>query len=956
MSLDISQRYTKKLLNNLLSDGKEKKLKTIVFAMLAFLLPLGLLTLLFILEDFAPFGGNRSILMIDMQSQYISYLRYYKQVLLGNQSFIYTNAKIIGGDFLSLFTYYMASPFNLLLVFSPDESIPIFFLLTNILKMSFGGLNFYLLMRYKTKKNNIGYLAFSVGYALISYSLVYLSNFMWLDGVMILPLCILGMELLMSDSHHYFIYALSLAYSLITSWYIGFMIALFITMYFIFMLANKKKEDTYLKYFARFIIFSLVGGLIAACCWGAAFLHLGGTKATFAFPSSQFASPSMFFTGFLENNYQSVKELQVYFGFATMFTGVISLAFYISFFFNKAYSIRYRLSSFALMSAFFFIISYNIINTLFHGGREPTWFPARYSFILGFIVCYFGALSFAELKQLSKLVFIPLSVIPTAVLLLVIFIPNAFADKTISHYEFSLISTILYAITALIISLYPFLARFNSFSRSRLVQTGLSLVFIALSSYSVYRGSEKIVKTNINENQYQNYDVYLSDNLYQADVDVLKEYAKDEPFYRMEMLFNRPGNYNSIDNNPMFYSYAGLNHFSSSEQNDVQKYFRKIGFNFNGFFEKYEYGSTLAINSLLGLKYLIDDTNTSINYYNINNYKPLFTYREPFKEIDNITPKRDTVHYYENTLALPLAFLTNTSNYTYVNEGYRIDEKNTYWFDQFEYQNEIFKSITDDVFSIEDDKRVKKDIFHRVPMIDLNTSSTTTYTVDKAGVRHFTGKKGDRINITYQLPLEGFNQNLYFGERNNNSNLVYRMDYNLIEQNYWHAGIHSIKPNSTGEYHLMITLLNDCKDMVIGDEFYYEDISVLKEYITAIKKQSSLDIKEKKGLTSHTYEGHININKKNQTLLFTLPNEKGIEIYIDGVKLEVETRMNIFAAAKLEHYSLGEHQIAIKYVDHGFRFGLILSALGIVSLILLSIYYPKFVKKFNSRKSKQYYI
>lgn len=69
-------------------------------------------------------------MMIDMQSQYISYMRYYKSVLEGNKSMIYTLSKVFGGDFMSIFTYYLASPFNLLIVFFSYDEIPAFFLFT----------------------------------------------------------------------------------------------------------------------------------------------------------------------------------------------------------------------------------------------------------------------------------------------------------------------------------------------------------------------------------------------------------------------------------------------------------------------------------------------------------------------------------------------------------------------------------------------------------------------------------------------------------------------------------------------------------------------------------------------------------------------------------------------------------------------------------------------------------
>ena len=66
---------------------------------------------------------------------------------------------------------------------------------------------------------------------------------MWLDGVMILPLVALGLHFI-KDKNHYWLYPLAIAYSLMTSWYIGFMICVFAVIYFLYLfIVNFNKED-----------------------------------------------------------------------------------------------------------------------------------------------------------------------------------------------------------------------------------------------------------------------------------------------------------------------------------------------------------------------------------------------------------------------------------------------------------------------------------------------------------------------------------------------------------------------------------------------------------------------------------------------------------------------------------------------------------------------------------------
>ncbi|MBP5217279.1 MAG: YfhO family protein, partial [Bacilli bacterium] len=165
--------------------------REIIYLVIAFVFPLILISVLIGSSGISLFAyeGN-TMIMSDMQSQYICYLRSFRNLLLNNGSFVYTTETVFGGDYMSIFTYYLASPFNYFVVFFDEAALPLFFVWSSILKMSFAGLNFYLLVRF-SGKFSFQKLICALGYGLISYSFVYMFNFMWLDGVMILPLVVL---------------------------------------------------------------------------------------------------------------------------------------------------------------------------------------------------------------------------------------------------------------------------------------------------------------------------------------------------------------------------------------------------------------------------------------------------------------------------------------------------------------------------------------------------------------------------------------------------------------------------------------------------------------------------------------------------------------------------------------------------------------------------------------------
>ncbi len=919
--------------------------KEIVYMLLAFFIPFLILCILFKSLGFSPFKKDGlTIISFDMQSEYIAYMNYYRNILLNGGSLVYTQTKVFGGDFLSIFTFYLASPFNLLVVFFSQEGIPDFFLITSILKMSFASLNFYLFARFHYRKLSLGNILFAIGYGLCSYSMIYISNFMWLDGVMILPLIILGLFFI-QEGKHYWLYPLGVFYGLMTSWYIGFILCFFIVLFFLYLFfSDGRKWKEKKNYFLHTILLSVIGGLLASVFWFAAFLHFSGTKATQSFPNFSNLKISTFFTGFLENNYETPQAIQVYFGYASMFTGVVSLVFALRYFLNPGYTRRERIASLVFVFVMFLFVSNSILNALFHGGREPTWFPARYSFVICFLTCYLASKDYDAYEKSKWYSFLLPLVVAAVVLPLVLYTDNSLGVAKLegyTRYTFSLPSLLIYLSASILSGIPPFLKMWKKMEgKGKITEGLLTLSLLPLACYSSYRGESNILNKNVEKEQYQEMSTYQEDLELTPVFEAVKNYDASNN-YRMESTFNRPGNYNLIDNNPLFYSFSGLSHFSSNEKKIVEEYFEKLGFHYNYFFERYDGGSTLAMNSFLNLKYLIDDNSSTTN-------KPIFMKNTSSNNFFHKIDMKDTVDgytYYQNDKALSYAFLIDDDSYHYVSEGERREDGSVYYYDHFEYQNEMYKTM---ISTIVDENGEKKDIFHALPM-KIEDSSAYTYTVDSDGFYHITAKKGATIRFRFTVTEDGYNNNLYFYDKNATTAYRTYLDNRYYENHsYWHKGIRGFEDNSTHTHVLSYTLTSDIEDKLFRPFAYYEDLAILGEYLDALKESSSNDLENKSSLFSFSYQGTVNIKEgmENKTLLFTLPNERGISIYIDGKKQKVVTRMNIFAAVDFSSLSVGEHKIEIRYTDLGFAIGAVISVLAFIGLV--SFLYLDFRKKKRS--------
>ena len=110
-----------------------------------FLLPLCLMRLIYIAVGVFP-GLDGSVLVLDLNGQYVYVYEALRNFIYGDASLLYSFSRALGGEFLGIFAYYVASPFAWIVALFPKGKIleallTIFVLKTGLCGLSFG---FYL--------------------------------------------------------------------------------------------------------------------------------------------------------------------------------------------------------------------------------------------------------------------------------------------------------------------------------------------------------------------------------------------------------------------------------------------------------------------------------------------------------------------------------------------------------------------------------------------------------------------------------------------------------------------------------------------------------------------------------------------------------------------------------------------------------------------------------------------
>ncbi len=193
--------------------------------LLASVMPGVLLLSVYIALGVYPFG-QRSLLITDMSQLYVDFYSYLIDVFHGQKALFF----FLGGRFRNEYDgsglLLLSQPFSFLIAFFDKQSVTEGILLITILKTAACGLTFSIYTRKALHLRAAPNLCFSVAYSLMSYVIVYALNIMWLDGVIFLPLVLLGLHRLQDKGS---MLLLTIAYTLlfIAQFYIAYMVGIF---------------------------------------------------------------------------------------------------------------------------------------------------------------------------------------------------------------------------------------------------------------------------------------------------------------------------------------------------------------------------------------------------------------------------------------------------------------------------------------------------------------------------------------------------------------------------------------------------------------------------------------------------------------------------------------------------------------------------------------------------------
>lgn len=790
---------------------------------------------MWIFNGLGPFGG-KNMMLIDGIHQYVPFFSEYYDKLKNGGSLLYTWNVGMGGNFLSLFSYYLSSPLNLLiLLFDKTHLVDgVSLVLTMKFVLTSLFMAYFLKNKRGEKAHDLVLSALCLAYTFSAFVIGYNWCTMWMDVIMIFPLILLGFERLM-ENRDYRLYVFALFYALFCNYYMGFIVCVFLVFWF-FMYEHRSVKRFFVNGI-RFAIGSLTGAAMAAVLLIPAYFGIMNTASgnSMALPESKWYGNILII---LQKLLVAIEPLtnQTFDGGANLYCGIFVLLGAIWFLFQGKVKLWTRLR-YVLMLVFLAVSMNNeLLNYIWHAFHNQYGIPNRFSFCFIMLLILMADRAFAVMNEKKTVVYLLISAV---LLIFAIFGLYYFVDSKLPLYCY-IISLVMAMVYCVIVWLYV---------TGRIRKLTFSILFSVFAIAEILGNGIYGLADNgsvISEN-------YLKDT---DSVALLKDYMDKEAggeFYRADLLKSR------MLDEATWHNLHSIGIFGSTVPGAMVTAMGKLGF-YTGANEYLYHGSTPLTNSILNVKYAL----VRPDAYNQLGFDYVATEGE--------------VSLYENPYYLPIGFMVD-------DELLDIDMNS---WDLFVMQNSIAKLATD----------VQTDLFTKFG-IDCEVSSADadfSY-LAKLGQISYTraGSSAATISAEFTVPQD---MDLYLHCKGSNiKNITLYIDGLQMTQERHQGQIFHVGYVTAGQQIEISYLLNDGGNLQGTLNLYaaYFDNTLYEEVYNQLSQTVLTDVSYADGYICGTIDSDA-----DGLLFTSIPYDEGWTAYVDGQEVDIEIIFDSFIGLHIQ--------------------------------------------------------
>lgn len=866
------------LLSVQMGDSPSEPVKWWFYPLMAGLLGLVCMMLAYMYLGVWPIG-DRCVMIVDMYHQYAPLLAHLRNMLLHGGNFLYSFQVGLGGSFLPLFAYYLASPFNFLLTLFPSSMLTEGILVVTLLKNALCAYFFALCMQYVFRRRDISVVITSIMYSMMMYLIAYSWNIMWLDCIMVLPLIVMSFERLMRTGK-YLPYVLSLAYALYTNYYIGAMVCIFMVLYFLcYSMRQVRTADSRLRSFGRFAIGSLLGGCLVMFLLVPVYISLSLTSAAHGTLPDIKANFDMF--NLLGRQLYGTSPTIRSGNLPNVYCGLLAVFLLPIYATLKSIPLRRRIAYLSLFGFMAISLVINQLDLLWHGLHAPNDLPYRFSFLYCFALLL---IAYEALTHLQEIRFKQVAG-SFVCILAYLMIEERFGsdDYGFTTIYVSLLLVVAYAVVTALVS------------RRRIeVRPAYCLLLLIVTAEMTFNGGASFKALNSKEYFTARKDYVDNDTTRCVQAAVTKteqigDAAANGDFYRMEFLPRRT----TVDT--AMFGYRGITVFASSNSQSLTKFMGYLGYANNGVNSHLYESFVPATDCLFGIKYVILNSNLGSH--------PQLT------KLDQITSGSSTYYIYQNNTALPLGFLVNSGIKTWSPVKYN----------PIVNQNSLYTAMTGN----------SADLYTNASL-DVSAQNQDIGSVNGA-TAFAVNAQGGQKTASFEATVAETGQAYVYVDcgaadsisvsGNGNSWSSKPSEPYIIDAGQMNAGDKvtvsiTAKSNCTGN--IYVSTLNS--------DVFESNLNQLKA--SPLKVTSFSD----------THVSGTIAAAKSGTVFTTIPYDKGWTVKVDGKKVETSAAGDAFLSFDV---AAGDHAVEMSFFTVGLVPGVVISLIGVAALVALLLFIKK---------------
>ena len=581
------------------------KIKERRHAISAFAAPVIIMVIALAITGIYPFGDNQ-IAVIDMYHQYVPFLSELQYKFHNGGSLFYSWHGAGGFNFWNLLSYYGASPLNLLLILLPQSLLMEGVTFVLLIKIGLAGSFMFMYLKHsqklvngegkiksETETEETNYIehggiqspwvmvAFSTLYGLNAFIMGYFWCIMWMDAVMLLPLCILGLHRLIEESK-VLMYTITLSVIVFSNYYIAIMVCIFILFYYPVLYFLKVRGGGRKRCIRTTLLAagcSIIGIAMSAVMLLPTYISM---QSTYYIKSSLPESLS-FFNAPLEVINQLLPEAQLTFreGLPNIYCGLIVVIMFSLFIWAEHISLREKLLNGIFLVFMFFSLNINTLDFIWHGFHFPNQLPFRYSFVICFVLIGIAYRTILGIDKFRPKVFITIAWAGAIYYLLVQKILEETLDSANTFFYVGITLLMAYCLSMLF------------YSKRRIDVKALVAILCILvcaeMSINVISSFDKVGNT--------------SRTTYNENMKALRALAastEEKSFARTEM------DESVVLNCPALYHYRGMSQFSSTVNSNTTGLMEKIGLEGAPGKNRFNYNETDPVtNAMLNIRFML---------------------------------------------------------------------------------------------------------------------------------------------------------------------------------------------------------------------------------------------------------------------------------------------------------------------------------------------------------------